>query len=182
MTDFERFNLAKKVIDKLANGQNPYNSDLLPNDSILNDVVVARALFVASEALDIAAQIEKKKIKKPDFSITSEELTGFRYSEEPIFMSEIIRRIEELKSDVYMKKLPQKVIVDWLIDKELLNEVYYNGKCFKEATETGIELGITSEWRHSNKFGKFLATLYDLNAQTFIIDNLPAILEENELI
>ena len=62
MTDYERYVLTKKVIERLANGLNPYNDELLPNDSILNDVGVARALFVATEAINKAIDLEKKSM------------------------------------------------------------------------------------------------------------------------
>ena len=185
MTDYERFKSAKNAIVKLANGRNPYNDEPLPNDTILNDVGVARALLVASKAIDVAISTEMKKVKKPkkqEFSISAEKLTEFRFSDTPLFMKEIIRRIEELKYDEYMKKFPEKLLLKWLIDKELIVEVVYNGKTYKQATEKGNSIGIYSDWKTNPKFGKFLATVYDLDAQYFIIDNLPEILTDKSSI
>ena len=180
MTDYEKYSLVKNMLDKLANGQNPFNDEPLPFDTILNNIHISRALFIASEAVSKAIEAEKKGKKKPEFSISEEELSRFRYSNTPIYITEISNRINELKEDDYMKKFSYTTLTKWLVEKGLLVETVYNEKKCKKATEAGNSLGIHSELRENFRIGKHMATTYDINAQHFIIDNLPAILEETK--
>ena len=179
MTDIDKYIVAKRVIDCLANGYNPYDEKLLPDDTILNNAGIVRALFIASDALDKYLKSEKKKNKKIEFGVSYQALERFAYSDTPITISEMSRRINDLKGDIYMKNFKYTVLIEWLLKKGLIYEQEYNnGKKYKEATELGNEIGITSVWRKSLNGAEYRVTLYDVNAQHFIIDNLNTIIEE----
>ena len=49
------------------------------------------------------------------------------------------------------------------------------GKTVKRPTAHGIEIGITTELRHSVG-GDYIVVLYNRNAQQFIIDNIDSII------
>ena len=176
MTEYEKYCSAKRAVDSLANGLNPFDGEPLPDDTILNNVHVARALFVASDALNFAIAISKKGMKKQEFDISAEQLQNFQYSMSPIPVTEFARRIDALNTNEFMKKFSYKAITDWLESEGFLERIVHGDKSYRKATAQGVSVGITSEWRQSSNGVSYLATSYDEKAQHFIIDNLPEII------
>ena len=178
----ERYEAAKRCIDSLANGLDPYTKEPLPRDSVLNDVNVVRVLFIASDALRrvIEGDIEKaKKVKKSDFAINDEQLANFAYSDKPIPITEIVKRLSDLTDIENMAKPKYKTIRDWLEQKGFLEiETDDEGKNKWLPTDEGMEMGITFESRVSAYGKPYKVTLYNNDAQHFIIDNLQGILNE----
>ena len=178
----ERYEAAKRCIDSLANGLDPYTKSPVPHDSILNDVNVVRVLFIASDALRrvIEGDFEKhKKTKKNDFAISDEQLTNYVYSDRPIPITEIVKRLTDLIDDENMAKPKYRTIRDWLERKGFLSvEVDEQGKKKWLPTDEGEEIGISFENRVSLYGQPYKVTLYDTSAQHFIIDNLQGILNE----
>ena len=52
MIDEEKIVTAKVWIEKLANGINPLNDELVKEDDIINNVHISRCLFYVTELLD----------------------------------------------------------------------------------------------------------------------------------
>ena len=77
MTEQEKLHRAKHYIDSLANGVNPLDGTLIPEQDIVNNVKISRCLFFVSDVL--RKQLdghEPKKVSEKDkklFYITEEE-------------------------------------------------------------------------------------------------------------
>lgn len=181
MTELEIMKHAKGYMDKLANGINPLNDSVLPDTDVVNQVRISRCLFYVSDILrqliEQGGLTTGKKEKKQPFSITIEERDRFLFSEAPIPVSEIAKRINEAVSNDGMKKFGYRAITGWLISVGLLREqTFSDGRKKKYPTETGNKVGIFMEER-SGQNGPYQVILYTEEAQHFLIDNIDAILE-----
>ena len=186
MTELEKIAFAKSYVEKLANGINPLTGQAVPDTDIINNVKISRCLFYVA---DIIRQVlenggtsqRKGKVAKMPFQLDYQARKAFRYSEEPIPISEITRRINELIAPEKMLKLSYKHILDWLIEIGLLTVAYdITGKTIRCPTASGLGLGITNEQRQSAR-GIYTVTLYSKAAQAFIVDNLDAVIERRQI-
>lgn len=180
MTDLEIMQRAKTYMDKLANGINPLDDTTLSENDIVNNVRISRCLFYVSDVLrqviENGGNVTKKKTPKEPFHISFEDIQKFPFSNTPIPISEIAKRINEITPNENMKKISHKHLTDWLISIEMLRlETKPDGKTAKRPTEGGKELGITTEIRHGMQ-GDYTVVLYNLSAQHFIIDNIEAVI------
>ncbi len=96
MTELEKIAYAKSFIDKLANGINPIDNTPVKEDDVVNNVRISRCLFYVSDIL--RQVVENGRISKTakhlaPFSISSEQLLSFAYSDVPIAVSEIAKRL-----------------------------------------------------------------------------------------
>lgn len=117
MTELEKITYAKIYVDKLANGINPLTGQQIPDSDIINNVKISRCLFYVSDILRQVIEQEnhsprKVKIVKKPFQLDYEARKIFEYSEFPISISEITRRINALIRPDEMKKLNYKHIAD----------------------------------------------------------------------
>lgn len=182
MTELEKITYAKTYIEKLANGINPLTDQPVPDSDSINNVRISRCLFYVSDLL--RRVVENGGIVQPratggklPFQLNYEERKNFRYSETPISISELTKRINELIQPEEMKKLNYKFISDWLIQAGFLVVVQRDdGKTAKKPTEDGIRLGIETEQRQGSK-GIYTVVIYNKAAQQFILDNLDAAIE-----
>lgn len=181
MTEMERIGLARTYIEKLANGVNPLTDQEIPENDSINDVRISRCLFYVADVLkqvqeNAGVSLPRSRTKKCAFSLSFEERTHFKYSEAPIPISEIVRRINELIDPEVMKKLNYRNIVDWLVESELLTEGTDSaGKKMRRPTYNGETIGIGVEQRNGVN-GPYHVVVYNREAQTFILDNLDAII------
>ena len=182
MTELEKIAYAKTYIEKLANGINPLTDQPVPDSDSINNVRISRCLFYVS---DILRQIvenggvsqRKTKTAKVPFQLDYETRKNFRYSETPIPISEITRRINELIQSEDMKKLNYKFISDWLIRAGFLVLVTNDdGTTTRKPTDNGIQMGITLEQRQGQN-RVYTVVVYNKVAQQFILDNLDAAIE-----
>ena len=82
MTELETMQRAKMYLDKLAQGIDPITNQEVPEDSILNNVRLARCFFYVSDVLEqVIANggVIGGKPKLQAFSITMEQLSKFRF-------------------------------------------------------------------------------------------------------
>lgn len=180
MNETEKMQRAKAYIDKLANGVNPLDETPLPESDIVNNLRISRCLFYVSEVLRQVIEnggiTSKKRLPKNDFYISFEDIQKFPFSDAPITISEIAKRINSLTEDENMKRIQYKNLTDWLISiKMLFVETKLDGKTAKRPTAAGIELGITTETRNGMQ-GSYMVVLYNRTAQQFIIDNIDSVI------
>lgn len=176
MQDDNKTITAKDWILKLANGINPLNGSVLPDDDIVNNVHISRCLFYVSDLLDTIPDNNKKKSKKYDldFYIKPEDL-GKVLIVDSTGISNFVREINKLIPD-NMRPLPYNKILNWLIANGYLEEVEdVNFGKKKTPTASGCSIGISSEVREGTN-GQYWAVLYNSNAQRFILNNLYAII------
>lgn len=180
MTEVEKIAYAKSFIDKLATGINPIDNQPVADDDLVNNVRVVRCLFYVS---DILRQVivnggitpVKKKAKEP-FSITMEQLAQFQFSETPVSISEITRKINALVDTEQMRRLPYKQLTGWLLSINALeNQQTANRGMQKRPTEIGRQLGISLE-THTGVYGDYQVVVYNKEAQEFILDNIDTII------
>ena len=184
MTELEIMQHAKSYLDKLANGINPLTNQPASDSDCINQVKISRCLFYVSDVLrrviDNGGDIGKaERIKKKTFSISHETLKNFRLSSTPISVSEITKRINELVDGNDMANLKPASINTFLMECGLLVQTETrDGKKIKTPTEQGNMIGISSEERFGQA-GPYRVTVYNTDAQQFILDNIDAIIEIN---
>ena len=185
MTEIEKIAYAKSFIDKLANGINPIDNKPVPEQDTLNNVRLSRCFFYVSDILRQVIEAggvahRKSGGGKEPFSITREQLSRFPYSDTPITVSDIAKRINSLIDADNMKTFNYRELTKWLLSIEVLTEqTDFNGKALKRPTEAGKLLGLSLETR-SGAHGDYRVVLYSREAQGFIIDNMEAILAAGE--
>lgn len=180
MTELEKIEHAKLYIEKLANGINPLTNQLVPDSDLINNVRISRCLFFVADILrevveNSGTTPNTKKPKKHPFYLSHEDRAKFNYSDAPIAISEITKRINELVNEDKMSKLSYLHISEWLVSLGVLvvttNE---DGKPTRRPTPKGTELGISIE-RRQGQGREYTVVLYSRAAQQFILDNLEAI-------
>ena len=122
MTELEKIERAKMYMDKLANGINPIDGTMAPDDDLINNVRLSRCFFFVSDVLRQVIEnggtktAVNKKPKKIPLEIPMEKRSQFVYSEVPIPASEIAKRINALADNDTMQKLTYSGILTWLTE------------------------------------------------------------------
>ena len=183
MTELETIARAKMYIDKLANGINPLDDTAVAENDIVNNVRISRCLFFVSDTLRRVLENGgvgvTSRVKKNKFKITAEELEKFAFSDRPITISEITKRINDIADTENSKKLSHNTITSWLSEIGMLNEmINTEGKKRKRPTAEGAELGIFVKER-IGQHGIYHVVLYNKSAQKFIVDNIPSVIENH---
>lgn len=183
MTEIETIARAQMYLEKLANGVNPLTDTEVNETDVVNNVRISRCLFYVSGILkQIVDNKGKFKVKMPDraeYTVTSEQLAAFAYSDQPISVSELTKRLNDLVNPLYVKELKRGVITDWLTEVGLLSDYIVNDKTRKRPTAQGMNIGIITEER-TNQYGTpYEGVFYTHSAQHFIIDNIGTVIEWN---
>ena len=181
MDNLELLMRAKTYMDKLANGVNPLDDTPVLEDDIVNNIRISRCFFYVSDVLrqviENGGEVTKvKSSARSPFSITDEMLNGFEYSDYPLPITGVTKRINALIEDTRMKKLSYRTVLSGLKEIGLLEDAngrYGNAKLCP--TETGAEVGITLEKRVGHN-GTYFLLLYNRTAQEFIVNHLQAML------
>ena len=170
---------AKCYIEKMANGINPLTDEKIPDNELINNVRISRCLFYVNDILGEVLEnsgIMNKKNKKLPFAITKDILNKFEYSQSPIPVSHIAKKINELNSNTNMTKLRGTNIANWLVNIGLLKESQINGKNYKIPTKAGKDMGLFIETRLGYT-GEYYIVQYPKQMQEFIIDNFNTLLD-----
>lgn len=179
MTEIEKIEYAKSFIDKLANGINPIDDTEIKDDDVVNNVRLSRCFFYVSDILRQVIEnggIGKKKSGFVRFNLSAEQLSKFSFSEKPIPISEIAKRLNLLITDENMRKISHRDLTNWLLAIGMLFEhSAFDGKTSKRPTEQGSNIGISTEVRTGQR-GEYTVTVYNKEAQSFIVDNIEAVI------
>lgn len=182
MTELEKMQRAKQYIEKLANGIDPITNMEVPNDSALNNVRLSRCFFYVA---DILSQVIENggKVSRTTFSkrlplvLDWDAVRHTPVFEEPVYISRLTEKINELINNEDMQGLRPATITKWLVEKGYLKEeTSAGGKKSKLPTEKGMGIGITGEMRQG-QYGSYMAVFYNQEAQRFLLDNLKEIVE-----
>lgn len=182
MTEIEKIERAKMYMEKLANGINPIDNTMAPDEDIINNVRLSRCFFFVSDVLrqviengGIKPVAAGKKSKKIPLMIPFEKRNQFEYSEKPITVSEIARRVNALVDTENMKRLTYSGVLTWLTKTGMIESMpTSDGRSVKRPTKIGRESGISVEERTGSN-GPYQVVVYNSEAQHFIVDNLDAI-------
>ena len=77
MTELETLQRAKMYMEKLANGVNPIDDSVIPDEDVVNNVRLSRCFFyvanVLQQVIDNGGVTRQKKQKKEHFFLTPEQ-------------------------------------------------------------------------------------------------------------
>ena len=190
MTELEMIERARMYVQKLAIGVNPTDGSEVPDGDVVNAVRISRCLFFVADVLRqvlenggaAPAPKAEKKLQRLAFDLTFKQRERFEYSDIPITISELARRLNALIDTENMTKLPYTAISSWLTGLGLLETVTLpGGKLAKRPTEEGLENGIAVVERIGQN-GPYHAVVYNAAAQHFVLDNLDAIAEVKDAV
>ncbi len=182
MTELETMERARMYMEKLANGINPIDDAVVPDEDVINNVRLSRCFFYVADVLrqviENGGVKPQKTVRNIPFFLPMEDRARFEYSETPIPVSEIAKRINAL-TDEAMKPLTYRAIRDWLSSLGMLEDTLdAEGKTTKRPTGRGESMGILLETR-TGRNGPYFVVVYTLAAQRFIMDNLDAVIAFN---
>lgn len=181
MTELETMQRAKMYMDKLAQGIDPISNREVPEDSMLNQVRLARCFSYVSDVLGrVIANggTVGAHTRTVDFSITPEQLAMVQIMDYPVRITEFVDALSQAVGDPQMKKPNVKRITDWLLESGLMAQVSgQDGKNHRIPTERGFNLGMSTRLRQTRD-GEYQAVYYDRNMQRFLLDNLRVIFPE----
>ena len=175
MNDSKKHLTAKVWIEKLANGINPLNDELVKDDDIINNVHISRCLFYVAELLgekvpEAKVEVENRKA----FFLSSKEAANI-YISAPNGIANFVKLVNGyIPSD--MKPLSATLVIKWLRKEGILQEVLKgDGHKTNLPTEKGKSLGIVIEF-HKNAEGLgHQRVVYSINAQRFILNNIESV-------
>lgn len=180
MTELEVMQRAKLYMDKLAQGIDPVSNREIPEDSVLNQVQLARCFFYVSGVLEqVIAKVGKaEKPAKKRFYLTEEELRRIKPAQEQIRITQLAERIMNAVDDPSRKQPNVTAITDWLLKNEFMQiQVGADGKSKRLPTKAGERIGISSSLRRG-RYGTYQTVYYSTEAQRFIVDHLMEILQK----
>ena len=187
MTDLEIMQHAKNYLDDLAKGIDPLTGQAVSETDIVNNVRISRCLSYVSDVLrqviqngGIQVRVSSESEKAP-FSLPAEDLARYSFGEEPVSVSVIAQKLNELAKLETVQKLKTTSITKFLMQSGLLfDEESPDGSRSKRPTEAGRNRGIFTAQRIGRN-GEYTGVLYSREAQQFILDNLDAISAVNAL-
>lgn len=167
-------------MDKLAQGSDPIMGDELPEDSVLNQVRLARCFFYVSgilqQVIDNGGYVGRKP-KKGEFVLT-QKMLHLSPSKRPLRISEFAEMLAAAADDPNAKRPKTTVITDWLISKGFMKKTMDpEGKPKRLPTEIGKQIGLSTGTRQG-QYGEYLAVYYSQEAQQFLLDHLEEIFAE----
>ena len=181
MTEMEKLFSAKECMDKLSNGIDPISDEVLPKDTVLNNVELSRHFFYVSDILrqviENGGSVAKRAQSRsylPPFKLPAEQHSQIEVTSTPTMIRQFTDRINSLINENTMQKLKVAAITGWLVNNGFLYEETVNDRKRKRPTKEGEKLGIYSENR-DGQYGGYLAILYKESAQKHIVDNLEQI-------
>lgn len=176
MEDKEKLAIAQDWVRKLANGINPLNGNAVKEDDIVNNVHISRCLFYVADMLGAYSERRSRSnsTRTIPFNISALQKEKYNYAE-AISISAFSRELEKLLPE-NMKGVSYKSMTTWLMQQGLLveSEPDIKGRTYKMATAKGNEIGISTEQRERED-GGYLATLYNRDAQKYLLDHIEEI-------
>ena len=178
MTELETMQRAKMYLDKLAQGIDPISDREMPEDSVLNNVRLARCFFYVSgilqKAIDNGGAVVSAA-NKPGFFITPQQLAGISLPDYAMRISEFAELLLAAADNPNIKRPSPTAITNWLLEKGFLEKVQgADGKQRRVPTEAGRQIGLYTEVRQG-QYGEYLAVYYSPDAQRFLLDHIPEI-------
>lgn len=185
VTEFQKLQRAKTIIDMLADGTDPLTGKDLPEDTVLNNVRLSRCFFYVADILrqviENGGTVGKKSgstagKKGRVIIIDAEKVMNFSVSKAPLRIMEFLKRVSEESGTG--SSIPPTLVTNWLEEIGLLEKKQLtNGKSKRTPSVQGMQLGILSEER-TGPTGAYEATLYNANAQRFILDHLVTLIDK----
>lgn len=175
MIDVEKLNSAKAWIEKLANGINPLNDELVKDDDLINNVHISRCLFYVSELLgEIKTGTSVERRSRKSFFLSTNDAVNIPISA-PNGIANFVRIVNSYIPEG-MKPLSAAQVIKWLRNEGLMQEVLKeDGHKTNLPTEKGNSIGITTEVQRNPEGIDYQRVVYSIDAQRFILNNIEAI-------
>lgn len=175
MIDVEKLNSAKVWIEKLANGVNPLNDELVKDDDLINNVHISRCLFYVAELLDeikIGSSISRRY--QNAFFLSVKDAVNIPISV-PNGIANFVRTVNGYIPEG-MKPLSAAHVIKWLRNEGFMQEVLKeDGHKTNLPTEKGMAVGITTEVQRNPEGMEYQRVVYSIDAQKFILNNIESI-------
>lgn len=171
----EELKLAANFFAKLSQGIDPLTNTKLLDDTVLNNRKYLQIFSYTEDALRylINNNIDGRTFNaKPDFHLSDLEKREIKISKDPISVSQIAYNINAMVVASLMRKIKATQITSWLTDLGYLQEDQQGKTLHKVSSERATEIGIHTI-KKMNKYNKvYYVSIYNENAQKFIIDNI----------
>lgn len=176
MIDKEKLNSAKVWIEKLANGINPLNDELVKDDDLVNNVHISRCLFYVAEVLGEikAGSSGARRSTRNAFFLAAKDAANISIRA-PNGIANFVRSVNvSIPED--MRPLSAGQVIKWLRNEGLLLEVTKaDGHKTNLPTANGNRLGITTEIQRNPEGMEYQRVVYSVEAQRFILNNIESI-------
>ncbi|WP_028515467.1 hypothetical protein [Ruminococcus flavefaciens] len=180
MNEIGKLKRAKLYMDKLANGIDPNSGNRVHVDDIVRDSrvigcfeYISRVLEWEIEAFEQSDETSKKRPKIKTF-ITEKQFSELKLNSGECRVSDIAKEINRVIEPNGSKKIQASWINDWL---ESIGMICKNADRCRVATDVGEDIGITSKLKTRDNGEEYYLNLYSVQAQSFIFDNLRAIID-----
>lgn len=179
MNEINKLKRAKLYMDKLSNGIDPNSGMRVHEDDIVRDSRVIACFEYISRVLEWEIEsFENKPVKSEKQSqqrvyITDEQFTELQLNYGECRVSDIAKEINRVIADNCTKKMQAAWINNWL---ESIGMICKNAYDCRIATSDGGDIGISSHLKTSSQGREYYLNLYSVQAQSFIYDNLNAII------
>jgi len=180
MIELEKLAQMRSYLDCLAKGVDPTSGEILPEDTVLNNIQLSRCFFSVSDILRRVSENggaigRRQKVVLPPFSMQSDAYDQIEITTAPAMIKQFTDRINGMVDAGAMQKLKVTALTSWLVKNGYLREEMVNDKKRKAPTKKGEELGILSEFREG-QYGGYLVILYSEDAQRLLVSNLDQII------
>ena len=174
MIDMEKLATAKVWIEKLANGINPLNDELVKEDDIINNVHISRCLFYVTELLDeIKAKTAVERKGRKAFFLSSKDAANIHIST-PNGIANFVKLVNGFISSDMPLSIVQ--VIKWLRKEGVLQEVSKeDGHKTHIPPEKGNNLGINIEIQRNPDGLDYQRGVYSVDAQRFLLKNIESI-------
>lgn len=182
MTENEKLQHAKSYMEELAAGINPLDGTELPEDDFLRSTHIQECFSVVLHVLDRVVEnggmSRLKPLFKP-FKITPNQIEKIDFSDNPITVSDLTRRINDATEPAKDSPLLRySSVTYWLVeDGYLLIEKSPEGRSIKTPTARGEEVGLTLDPRTNSEGATYNVLAFTVAGQRFIAENVDAIVD-----
>lgn len=184
MNEREMMYRTRDYLRRLARGQDPFSGEELPCEELLNNVVLCRAFTQAADIMDqvISNNGVVKKLpnkRREPFRITDAERAAVAVYEDPVGIQTVSGSVSNVIGP-NVRTIPAAAMTAWLEHIGLLDTAKdEHGNVIRVATTDGNAAGIQTVERTSRDGRVYRKNLYDVCAQSFIIENLEHIASYN---
>ena len=185
--DAKKLEVAIEYLRRLSEGYNPVNNTPAEKDSVINDPNVIRCMFFVKEVLEELKRNDgyigrrprtNRDNTKQDYPLQA--LENYTYTGDKT-ITQFVEQLNELADMTKYKRIDYKVIRNWLIKKEYLDEGLdrTSGKNTTIPTIEGDAAGIYSKVKEGTR-GTYNVVYYTQYAQRMIIGNMREIMKMGE--
>ena len=182
MNEIDKLKRAKLYMDKLANGVDPNSGMRVHEDDIVRDSrviacfeYISRVLGWEIEAFENRTETPEKLRRRRVF-ISDDQLAQLQLNNGECKVSDIANEINRIIAGNETKKFQAAWINDWL---ESIGMLCRNAEGRRVATSEGEDIGISSKLKTRANGEEYYLNLYSVQAQSFIFDNLRAIIDHH---